>query len=244
MITQDTIKKLATKHQTSEFNIAREYCQHLFLSYFYREKDSDKVLFKGGTALKIIYESPRFSEDLDFSGFKVYSSTIEQLVENTLLEIEREGIKVDIKESKKTSGGYLAIIKFSFLGYLIEMQLEISFRRKDTTNGIATLITTDLVPAYTVLQLLEEVLVGEKIQALLTRRKPRDFYDFYFILRSQLPIPNHYKRAHELKEKIMEIMETEKLDFKNELKLFLPISQHQILKDFKSVVKREVERYL
>jgi len=47
MITQDTIKKLATKYQTSEFNIAREYSQHLFLSYFYREKHSEKVLFKG-----------------------------------------------------------------------------------------------------------------------------------------------------------------------------------------------------
>lgn len=72
MITQDTIKKLATAHQTSEFpNIIREYFQHLFLSLLYRVEGAENILFKGGTALKIIYKSPRFSEDLDFSIFDV-----------------------------------------------------------------------------------------------------------------------------------------------------------------------------
>jgi len=244
MITQDTIKKLATKYQISEFNIAREYSQHLFLSYFYREKHSEKVLFKGGTALKIIYQSPRFSEDLDFSGLGILASSIEALVENTLLEIERGGIEVDIKESTKTSGGYLAIINFGLLGHSIDVQLEVSLRRKNRTAGIVTLISSDLIPAYTALHLPEVILVDEKIQALLARRKPRDFYDLYFILRSRLPIPNPYKKGHELKKKISEIMKEEKIDFKKELKLFLPVSHHQLLKNFEAVLKNEMERYL
>ncbi|MDI6892404.1 MAG: nucleotidyl transferase AbiEii/AbiGii toxin family protein [Actinomycetota bacterium] len=244
MITQETIKTLATKYQTSECNIAGEYCQHLFLSYFYREKNSEEVLFKGGTALKIIYQSPRFSEDLDFSGFGISASSIEQLVESTLLEIEREGIEVDIKESTKTSGGYLAIINFSFLGHAVDVQLEISLRRKNETSGIVTLISSDLVPPYTVLQLPEEALVEEKIQALLSRKKPRDFYDLYFILRSRLPIPSRYKKGHELKKKIMEIIKKGKIDFKRELKLFLPVSHHQILRNFEAALKNEIERYL
>ena len=67
MITQDAIKKLAIQYRTSEFpNIVREYFQHLFLSQLYRMEKADSLLFKGGTALKIIYGSPRFSEDLDF----------------------------------------------------------------------------------------------------------------------------------------------------------------------------------
>lgn len=244
MITQDAIKKLATRYQSSEFNVAREYCQHLFLSYFYRRENSAKVLFKGGTALKIIYQSPRFSEDLDFSGFGISASSIEELVENGLLEIEREGIDVDIKESTKTSGGYLAIINFSFLGYSVDVQLEISLRQKSRTSGIATLITSDLVPAYTVLQLPEGALVEEKVQALLERKKPRDFYDLYFILRSRLPILNRYKRDHVLKKQVTEIMKKEKVDFKSELKIFLPVSQHQILRNFETVLKNEMERYL
>jgi len=71
MLDREIIRKLALQHQTTEINIAREYVQHLFLSVFYQEPDSEKVLFKGGTALRITFQSPRFSEDLDFSGFRI-----------------------------------------------------------------------------------------------------------------------------------------------------------------------------
>lgn len=65
--------------------------------------------FKGGTALKIVYESPRFSEDLDFSRFKISVPSIEKLIEGSLIQIEREGISVEIVESKTTSNGSLPI---------------------------------------------------------------------------------------------------------------------------------------
>ena len=67
MISNQFIKDTSTKWQTSEQNVRREYIQHLFLSHFYRHSDSDKIYFKGGTALRIIYRSPRFSEDLDLA---------------------------------------------------------------------------------------------------------------------------------------------------------------------------------
>ena len=71
MINSATIRKLAIAQQTTELNIAREFAQHLFLSGFYQNVGSEHVLFKGGTALRLVYGSPRFSEDLDFSGFGV-----------------------------------------------------------------------------------------------------------------------------------------------------------------------------
>ncbi|MBI3335601.1 MAG: nucleotidyl transferase AbiEii/AbiGii toxin family protein [Candidatus Portnoybacteria bacterium] len=67
MISQDTITKFADRYQTTELTIRREYLQHLFLSYFYKQGNTDNIYFKGGTALRFIYKSPRFSEDLDFS---------------------------------------------------------------------------------------------------------------------------------------------------------------------------------
>lgn len=104
MISGETIKKLAQKYQTTELNIEREYFQHLFLSYFYQQKGSEKIYFKGGTALRLIYQSPRFSEDLDFSSSLKNIPVIEKMVIGTLSEIEREGIEAEIKEAKKTSG--------------------------------------------------------------------------------------------------------------------------------------------
>lgn len=244
MITKDALERSAAKAQTSDLNVARQYCQHLFLSYFYQSKGSEKTLFKGGTALKIIYGSPRFSEDLDFSGFAVPAILIEDLLEKTFLEIEREGIEVEIGESKKTTGGYLSIVSFVFLGYDIRVQIEISLRGKDRVQGVTSLITSDLVPSYTLLHLPEDLLVVEKFEALFRRKAARDFFDLYFILRSRLSIPDDYRKKHKLKERLLRILDKEQLDFKEELKLFLPVSHHGILRDFETTLKREIERYI
>ena len=68
MISIEMLEKLGRQYQVGVFpNIVREYFQHIFLGELYRLPDAGKILFKGGTALRIIYGSPRFSEDLDFS---------------------------------------------------------------------------------------------------------------------------------------------------------------------------------
>ena len=92
MLNFDLLKTLAKKQQTTELNIRREYVQHLFLSKFYQQELSEKVFFKGGTALRLIYGSPRFSEDLDFSSVLANAQKIEQMILLALGEIEREGI--------------------------------------------------------------------------------------------------------------------------------------------------------
>ena len=108
MIDTDTIIELSRKYQTEDQNIVREYFQHLFLSRFYLAKRARQLLFKGGTALRLIWGSPRFSEDLDFSGFNISQHEIETLLKNALIPIERMEVAADILESKKTSGGFLA----------------------------------------------------------------------------------------------------------------------------------------
>lgn len=107
MIDLHLLRQYAKSHQTSELNVAREYCQHLFLSAFYRQKGTQRVLFKGGTALRLVYGSPRFSEDLDFSGFGVTPHDIEAAVVDAAAELEQMGITINLQESKRTSGGYL-----------------------------------------------------------------------------------------------------------------------------------------
>ena len=57
--------------------------------------------------MRLIYQSPRFSEDLDFEAAKTSINKLESGIINSLAEIEREGIKAEIIESKKTTGGYL-----------------------------------------------------------------------------------------------------------------------------------------
>lgn len=240
MIGPEVVQKLATRYQTTLLNVAREYCQHLFLSAFYQCKGSDRILFKGGTALRLIYGSPRFSEDLDFSGFRVRTPAIEELVVESLSRVERAGIALDIEEAQTTSGGYLGIIHCRFLDYPVEIQLEISLRGLAIRKPETALIAGDFLPAYTLLHLPQELLVEEKLQALLTRAKPRDFYDLYFILRKGL-LP---KKSRRILSEILTRLEEVPRESLKELRLFLPQDQHGIVRDFRATLERELRRYL
>lgn len=233
MIEESQLNKLAVRYQTVKLNVVREYYQHLFLSYFYRQKGAGRVYFKGGTALRIIYGSPRFSEDLDFSaGFKEIAK-LEKMIVGALGEIEREGVEVELEEAKKTSGGYLAIVRFD----KTEIQLQISLRAKEEEGEVVTVVS-DFVPPYTIVSLKQEQLVEEKVRALLSRKKPRDFYDLYYILRAGLISVEQKK----LLGSVAELLRSTEINFEMELKQFLPKSHWAVISDFKQVLEKEIER--
>lgn len=238
MISQDVQKTLAQKYQTTELNVRREYVEHLFLSYFYQQPQTDKIFFKGGTALKILHNSPRFSQDLDFSTVLSQIAPIEQALIQTLVEIEKEGISANLKEAKITSGGYLARISFQLYNQSIEILLQISLREGDKRGELMTVVN-DFMPTYTIMVLIREQLVAEKIQALLTRQKPRDFYDLYFILRANLLLP----QDKDILFQVLDVLKATNLNFEHELKQFLPKSHWPLLKDFREVLRREIQRF-
>lgn len=109
MLDKIFLQKLAVKIQTSYGNVGREYIQHLFLRSFYTKSGSQNFLFKGGTSLRFVFGSPRFSQDLDFTGVK-NGKNYEKVLEETLYDLSNEGIKVELTESKPTTGGHLANI--------------------------------------------------------------------------------------------------------------------------------------
>ena len=94
------------------------------------------------------------------------------------------------------------------------------------------------------MHLEENQLVMEKIQACLTRSKPRDFYDLYFILRSRMAFQKAFLKDKTLKAGILKSIESKTLNFNQELKQFLPVNQHRIIKDFPSILIKEIERNL
>lgn len=238
MLTQNYIKELATRKQTTELNIRREYLQHLFLSYFYQQPKTESVFFKGGTALRILYGSPRFSIDLDFSS-SLSREPLEQIIISVLDKIEKENITTSLKEAKTTSGGYLGIFEFIVYGQSITIQIEVSLR-EGGKSGEVTTIAGDLVPPYTVVRLEEEQLIREKAQALLTRQKPRDFYDMYFILRANLLS----QAAKKLLPDVYKVLKRSRINFQKELKELLPKTHWLVIKDLKRNLEQEIEKLL
>ncbi len=244
MIEERLIRQFADRWQTTADNVVREYFQHLFLSHLYRQKRSEALRFKGGTALRLIWKSPRFSEDLDFTGAAVSIPQIETLMEAALAGVEQEGIDADIEESKATTGGYFAVFRLRGEGYESGLQTEVSLRKGARGRGTAALVQTELLPPYTLVHLEEAALVGEKVQACLTRGKPRDFFDLYFILRNRMAFRETFARDKTLGPRLREAVRRSAPAFRNELKRFLPVSQHLLLKDFPATLNAEISRSL
>jgi len=190
--------------------------------------------------LKKIYGSPRFSEDLDFSGENIsHYQIIDDLFVNTLSEIEKQGIKVDLTEAKPTTGGYLGIIHYELYDFIEDMKFEISLREGRGLAKEVTTIISDYTSAYTLISLSGAGIVRGKTAALISRKKPRDYYDIYFLLR--------HPQLHQLVEKtklkeILENLEKEKINFKKELSVLLPISHQLILRDFKKTLIQEIKK--
>ncbi len=237
MITQEQIIKFANQYQTTEVNILREYYQHIFLSYFYQQPQTNDIYFKGGTALRLVHRSPRFSEDLDFSA-NISKEEIEEALSATLVKIEKEGIPTDLQEAKTTTGGYLATMLFQ-KDPGVAIQIEISLREGDKRGESAT-ITNDFIPNYTVFALAQDQLVDQKIEALLARKKPRDFYDLYFILRANLLPP----QKKSILSQVLTALHQTDINFENELKEFLPKTHWAIIRDFKVTLEREINRFV
>lgn len=250
MITVESLEKLARQYQTGVFpNIVREYFQHVFLSELCKLPEAERMLFKGGTALRVIYGSPRFSEDLDFSLFGVAQNEIKSFIEglfiHVLAEMARADIKVELGDKiGDTSGGYFGVATFRMFEYPpVGVEINVSVRNGRDIRGEIDSVANDFVPTYTVIHLPQNEIVEEKIfSALRKRKKPRDFYDLYFIMRKGMLSPDQKKRLTEIKDEV--IADAKKIDFRGELGAFLPVDQQIVIRDFSAMLERELNRQL
>src|SRR3989338_7200107 len=250
MISLETLEKLSRQYQMGVFpNIVREYFQHIFLTELYKLPNSEKLLFKGGTALRVVYDSPRFSEDLDFSLFGVLDHNVKSFVEGlfikTLAEMEKIGIHVTLGERfGATSGGYLGLATFRIFDYQqIGVEINISTRSDVIIKGEVDSVANNFVPTYTIIHLPQKEIVEEKVfGALLERKKPRDFYDLYIMMRKGMLSGEQKKKLDPVKN--MVIRDAKKINFKDELGVFLPINQQGIIKNFSATLERELNNQL
>ncbi|MDO9028585.1 MAG: nucleotidyl transferase AbiEii/AbiGii toxin family protein [Candidatus Roizmanbacteria bacterium] len=240
MLTKEQLFLIQNKFQTVKENVFREYAQHLFLSSLYRIKGSERIFFKGGTAYRIVYKSPRFSEDLDFSTGEISLKEIEKIIFNILEDLSNTGLVCDIEESKRTTGGYLAKLFTSFLGEKVPIDIQISLREKIGKDYNIFDVVNEYVPTYQVILLPERVMIGEKIRAALTRSKPRDFYDIYFLLRQGLLTSLEKNQLARIKN----TLSNKKIKFKDELSHFLPKSIKRLADNFPKPLLTELDKFL
>ena len=66
MIDISKIKDTASEEKVSASLVFKEYLHYFALDYLFKKGMFSDLVFQGGTALRLVYNGLRYSEDLDF----------------------------------------------------------------------------------------------------------------------------------------------------------------------------------
>ena len=190
-------------------NALKETLQYYLLQYISQSPIAENLIFKGGTCLRIFFDLPRLSEDLDFD----WSGSSQFDTNSLALSIKNyfaATFKFDALETKIAGNYHTLYIKFPVLD-LIDLPFtpsdsKILFVRLDITPAVGSAFATEpaiksardfsiVLKRYS----LPDLMAG-KIAAILTREiwekqvkqpriKGRDYYDLIWFLEKGV-IPN------------------------------------------------------
>ena len=186
MLTRAQIQRLAQRGRVGMQVQERDYIQHLLLLAL--TSRSQALVFKGGTALRLVYRGNRFSEDLDFNATADVdgpASLWQQIVE----DLAAFGVPAELRNVWQGEAGYS--LDVSYQGPLYDgrdrskgkVRVDVS-RRLEPVETRRELVRSeyDDVRPFVVTVLTPEHLLAEKVRALLVRAKARDLYDVWLLL--------------------------------------------------------------
>jgi len=252
MMTKDQIKTLSKYYRIDGFSIEREYLQLIFLSHLYQHKKSGEIYFKGGTALRLLYGSSRFSEDLDFTS--IYDKKmIEKIITDVEKSIQSELPELNISVLYSGTNGIRYRIKYKTLDFKFPfvIRLDISSCIKITAHETTPIISKyPIVNFPIVVHLSQAEIFVEKIRALLGRSKGRDLYDAWYLFEkgvnlNQNLIEKKMKEVDKLYNKKMLLKKIKNFSDKQldqDLAQFLPLSQKKAIPMIKTKLSEYIDK--
>jgi predicted nucleotidyltransferase component of viral defense system len=206
-------------------NILREYLQYKILQIIFNSKYASKLSFLGGTALRIVHNNTRFSEDLDFDNFGLEEKEFSEISLLVKKQLELEGYDVEVRNVYK--GAYRCYVRIPKLlfdsglsGYEEEkilIQLDTAPHGFEYEPDKVILNKFDVFTEISVTPL--DIILAQKIFAIFNRKalKGRDFFDTVFLFsRTQpnydyLQLKLDVKNGQQLKMKLLTL---DKVNFK------------------------------
>jgi len=213
-MTEEQLLKLAKELGIARDHILREEAEMEILWNISQDKMSANIAFYGGTALRLAYNSPRFSEDLDFLALKPTDYTAFKNLLTKIVAGHAPNWKItDIKHKRQTVFA-LINIKDEKLKHNFSIKIEIHQPAKKPTLQTNLLLITSPTSTYQPLLLAPTLpeLRAFKENALANRQKARDLFDLWFIASKE-------RRPFVLPPKTPRYP---KREFTNDLQKFLP----------------------
>lgn len=195
---KEKIAKVGGSNLT-KYNFIREYLQLLILKIINDKRYFNNLAFVGGTALRILYDLNRFSEDLDFCLIdkKRYSFADMMKAIETEIKLNNLNVEINYKSSKTVAAG---LVKFPELLYelglsphktqKLSIKIEVDLNPPIGYNTELTMVSKEFLFAINHYDLPS--LYAGKLHALLCRKytKGRDYYDLLWYLGKKVE-PNY-----------------------------------------------------
>lgn len=249
MIDIQTLSQLSKTNKIDRFTILREILQISFLNYFYKSPEGKNVFFKGGTCLKLLYNSNRFSEDLDFSTSLDHNG-LKKIVSKTVESLNLEYPEIYYKDIDSISGVTKKIyLPTEITAQPLTIRLDFSQREKVFLPRQKT-ISTDLpVLSVSVINYMDQKeILAEKIRAIMARERGRDLYDFWFLLNKKVEFDKKliqkkldlYKKKYSLEKLIERINSWNEKELTQDVSKFLPKNDRMVLQNLKKFLLKEL----
>lgn len=217
---QTTADLLSRKFHIAQDPIVREEYEMIFLQGLLASKLSDRLIFKGGTALRLAYGSPRFSEDLDFAlRAKIKQEEFVRIIKQIAEPLSTVSIK-DLKEKYYTHF-VLFRVKEPYMRQAFSVKIEVSKRPvkwEMDKDFISQTCKSEVVPLEAVgfVITLKRAFLDKK-KAIRSREKARDLFDLWWL-------------GRELGKSVsFKLSETELARVRSELNQFLPEHMRKVV---------------
>lgn len=201
-------------------NLLREYLQYKILEIIFNSDFAGKLAFLGGTALRIIHDNNRFSEDLDFDNFGLTEKEFAGLANVVKDNLEKQGFEVETDNVFK--GAFRCKIKLPKILFSNELSplaseklmVQIDTAPHDFSFNPENKILNKFDVFTSVFTVPPDIILSQKIYAALNRKRPkgRDFYDIIFLLSFTKPNYEYLKKKMgisdevSLKNKLLEVV--------------------------------------
>ena len=180
-----------TMSPEEQLNRTREFLQIMALKNLSDRNAFENIAFTGGTALRILYDIRRFSEDLDFSLVATKGYDFKTLTAGLVRHFKLNNLEVDCKPKveKTVHSAFLkfpGILKELGLGAFAEQKLSIKLEVDSNPPNGGRLDETTLNKTYifSVKHFDLPSMFATKLHACFFRKytKGRDFYDLVWYL--------------------------------------------------------------
>jgi predicted nucleotidyltransferase component of viral defense system len=217
---KNQLTRLSKELEISTDQILREEAEMIFLDALSKDKFGSKVVFYGGTALRLVYGSPRFSEDIDLIQTRAINNLeFTNFIEATVEHNSNWSLK-DIYDKRKTKFA-LILIKEEKLKHNFSLKIELHkpVKKVDLEAELSLIKSPVSVLEPLLLVPRLEKLYEFKLSALHGRQKARDVFDLWYLAQAR-------KEKFVLPAKLPSYGERE---FKNELRVFLPKKYYPVV---------------